>query len=429
MNDYGAKIGSKKRVLLDELIKNIKPGRILLIKGPKGSGKTTLLKQAMECLEKQGINRGNITYKAWNEGDNSPYLFENYQDNQEKSERNPDQPEYIFLDEPNSPPKISSNTAIIASIGGLVHQNEKKWDAQSIKSLVLWPFSLFEIISFSKLSHIAMELRARMEDFLSDPDEGFHPLLGLCEKLERENIEELEMIREMMEKYLRFGGFPEFWFQGDIFDGTLMMDQFFSHIAKKAKIRSLWELRQLAVKILHLEDGFFYPLKISRAADISFVSARKWAKTLVDAGLFLEISPRQGKPKGNKKIKKLIPVDPILRAVLGANCSRKKLLEEYLLQQLNKFSDHRKNGKLTINYWASPSGNQIPIIMGDGKDEIPIIIREDGGAGRGFGHFVKAALIKNGILAGENLKIKRIGSDLAGEFNLNHLPLWAFSAL
>jgi len=331
-----------KRTLFSQIIKWIDRKEIISILGVRRSGKTTLLFGIIDFLiNKKGIDSKNIFFiKADDDRIEKKELINKVMDEYYKW-KNPQNKVYIFIDEIHEIPNWQK---VLKRIYDLEHKNKKIFISGSNASLLK-----------EELSYLLTGRFAYFELFPFSFNE-FLLAHRLTIRKESDVIKQKHTLRNLLTKYIEFGGFPEIVLENDeerkeellrfYFESILYRD-----VVKRNNIRNVEKLDRLVKWYLQNISSYAKYEKLGRFCGLSTDTIGEYTRYLEDAYLIFKINILAFSLK--KQLinpKKIYCVDTGIRRIMGFMFS-----EDAGRMYENIVFTHLKRNHQEIYYWKGKS--------------------------------------------------------------------------
>lgn len=268
--------GGIRRDVVDELSPLLNSKDIIVLIGPRRAGKTTVLFQMMDILEESGVKPEALLHVNFEEPAFAPKLsidlleeiYNNY-----RVQVFPEGKAYLFLDE-------------IQNIDQWERWVRARNDTENIKIFITGSSSRLmsrELGTLLTGRHLSFKvLPLSFKEFLR------------FEKIDIPNqklpITAKPKIHHALNKYLKWGGFPEVVLAEDDYRKELLLRQYFDDIlfkdvAMRHRVRDIVTLRNLAVHLLTQTGSLISSQRIAKLFGVSLDLAKAYCNYLQEAFL------------------------------------------------------------------------------------------------------------------------------------------------
>jgi predicted AAA+ superfamily ATPase len=402
-----------RRFIFKKILESLENEYITVIKGPRQSGKTFLIKQLISSLLNKGISPNNIFYFLFDDLDLLNYVEEHPSEflNYVISESEKSGRLYIILDEFQKVKQLTSlvknlfeaklplKFILLGSSTLLISEKVSESLFGRTQTFILYPFSFGEYIICKNEKIPQEQLQAILKKVIFDNPQSF------------ENLEEFykefhfiitQRLNNLLNSFFLIGGYPQASLCKKTEDSFLRLKEIKQAYLEKdiialLKIEKNRDFEKLVNLLSLITSQLVNYANLQRDLGISFQTLKKFLNILEGTFLLNLCSNfTSSKISSLKKMPKVFFFDNGLRNFFSStfdeiSLEKEKgiLSENFVFSQLIKFNAWQLNEFGKVQFWRSPSGNEIDFIFSYRKNIIPIEVKLSQPLGRGAEEFLK----------------------------------------
>lgn len=423
-----------RRILFNQILKELDTKNIVVIKGPRQSGKTFLIKQVISYLLESGKNPMDIVYLSFDdrrlrEITEKGNLFAMLQELKAgRKERM-----FVFIDEFQKA-DVAETVKILAEAGNhykfilsgssslAISEKVSESLLGRTRTFYLFPFSYQEFLKANGIDTSRLiPLTDQLKDFFITPNEkGYEEIKAFFQ----ENRLLFSDIEERLNSFLLIGGYPKAAQAGLPNDSFIVLQEILNaylekDILSETKIDKIKEYRHLMEYLANNPGGIINIFALSQDLKINQATVKKFINILEHTYIVMSLSVFiNNRISSLKKSQRIIFYDNGLRNYLAQTMDSSLLakekgiaLEGLVSSSLIKMNYYYFNGFLKLYYWRNIDKNEVDYILSSKNTVVPIEVKNSVELKRGYKTFVEKMGLKHALtITSKDFNLIRDGS-------------------
>lgn len=414
------------RYLFGKLLGSLDNEYVTILKGPRQSGKTYLARQIISALLTKGVLPTNIFYFLFDDPDLLTYVeehpseFLNYIINESEKLGKL----YVFLDEFQKVKALTSlvknlfearipvKFVLLGSSSLLISEKVSESLFGRTETFILYPFSFGEWLSYKNIKIPQSELQTILKDLFFGSLSAFDNLKDFYLQY---HFIFTHSVESLLQIYLLIGGYPRAALVEDRESAFLRLKEIKQAYLEKdilslIKIGKIRDFEKTIIRLALQASNLVNYAGLQRELGIAFQTLKKFTNILEGTYLLNLCSNfTTSKISSLKKMPKVFFYANGLRNLFSStldesSASKEKgiLAENFTFSQLVKFNAWQLNELGKIQFWRSPSGNEIDFIFSYQKCILPIEVKLSQPLSRGTEEFLKRLNLDRIIILTQN---------------------------